>query len=137
MKDDPVDVIDSGRRIGTHVEERGGVLLFVVAGTLHFLVPGAYERVVPTYLPLHRELVYLSGALEVAGGLGLLDQRTRRISGLGLVLLLVAVWPANVQMLLDARAARKPLWWVALLWARLPVHIVLIAWVWRVSRPRV
>lgn len=90
-----------------------------------------------SYLPLHCELVYLSGSLEVAGGLGLLGQRTRRISGLGLVLLLVAVWPANVQMLLDARAARKPPWWVALLWARLPVQLLLIAWVWRASRPRV
>ena len=66
------------------------MLLFVVAGALHFLVPGIYERIMPTYLPLHRELVYLSGALEVTGGLGLLDRRTRRISGLGLVLLLVA-----------------------------------------------
>ena len=84
--------------------------LFVVAGTLHFLVPRAYERVMPPYLPLHRELVYLSGALEIAGGLGLLDERTRRSAGIGLVLLLVAVFPANVQMLLDARAARKPTW---------------------------
>ncbi len=111
--------------------------LFVVAGALHFLFPSAYERIMPPYLPLYRELVYLSGALEIAGGLGLLGERTRRSAGIGLVLLLVAVWPANVQMLLDARAARKPLWWVALLWARLPLQVVLIAWVWRASRPRV
>ena len=112
-------------------------LLFAVSGALHFLFPNTYERIMPPYLPLHRELVYLSGAFDIAGGLGLLDQRTRRISGLGLILLLVAVWPANVQMLLDARATREPLWWVALLWARLPVQLVLIAWVWRASRPRV
>lgn len=111
-------------------------LLFVAAGTLHFLVPGAYERIMPPYLPLHRELVYLSGALEIAGGLGLLDRRSRRSAGIGLVLLLVAVWPANVQMLLDAQAARKSLWWVALLWARLPMQLVLIAWVWRASAHR-
>jgi uncharacterized membrane protein len=112
-------------------------LLFAGAGALHFLFPGAYERIMPPYLPLHRELVYLSGALEVAGGLGLLDERSRRGAGIGLVLLLVVVWPANVQMLLDARADRKPLWWVAILWARLPVQLLLIAWVWRASRPRV
>ena len=112
-------------------------MLFVTAGALHFLVSGAYERIMPLYLPLHRELVYLSGALEIAGGLGLLDGCTRRVAGIGLVLLLVAVWPANAQMLLDARAARKPPWWVALLWKRLPVQLVLIAWVWHVSRPRV
>ncbi len=50
-------------------------LLFVVAGTLHFRAPEAYEQIMPPYLPLHRELVYLSGALEVAGGLGLLPRR--------------------------------------------------------------
>ena len=111
-------------------------LLFVVAGALHFLFPRAYERLMPPYLPLHRELVYLSGGLEIAGGAGLLDERTRCSAGVGLILLLVAVLPANVQMLLDARAARKPSWWVALLWVRLPLQVVIMALVWRGSRPR-
>ena len=111
-------------------------LLFVGAGALHFLAPGAYERIMPPYLPLHRELVYLSGTLEVLGGLGLFPERTRAVAGIGLVLLLIAVWPANLQMLLDARAAGKPSWWVALLWARMPLQLLLIAWVWRVSRSR-
>ncbi len=50
-------------------------LLFVVAGALHFRAPEVYEQIMPPYLPLHRELVYLSGALEIAGGLGLLPRR--------------------------------------------------------------
>jgi uncharacterized membrane protein len=83
-------------------------LLFAVAGVLHFLAPGGYERIMPPYLPLHRELVYLSGAAEILGGLGLLPKRTRRAAGIGLVLLLIAVWPANVQMLIDARASQEP-----------------------------
>ena len=111
-------------------------LAFVAAGTLHLLVPGFYERIMPPYLPLHRELVYLSGVAEIAGGLGLLSERTRRVSGVGLVLLLLAVWPANVQMLLNARASQEAAWWIALLWARLPLQVVLMAWVWRASRPR-
>ena len=110
-------------------------LLFVVVGALHFVSPRTYERIMPPYLPLHRELVYLSGALEMAGGLGLFANRTRRAAGIGLVLLLVAVSPANVQMLLDARTAGKPPWWEALLWARLPLHVVLIVWVRRATRP--
>ena len=109
---------------------------FVAAGALHLLVPGFYERIMPPYLPLHRELVYLSGAGEIAGGLGLLAKRTRRVSGVGLVFLLLAVWPANVQMLLNARASQEAAWWIALLWARLPLQVVLIAWVWRASHPR-
>jgi uncharacterized membrane protein len=78
-------------------------LVFVAAGLLHFAVPGVYERIMPPYLPLHRGLVYVSGAAEVLGGLGLLPARTRRVAGVGLILLLAAVLPANVQMLLDAR----------------------------------
>ena len=111
-------------------------LVFVGAGVLHFVAPGTYERIMPPYLPLHRELVYLSGALESLGGLGLLAGRTRGAAGVGLVLLLVAVLPANVQMLIDARVIGKPSWWLALLWLRLPLQGVLAAWVWRVSRHR-
>ena len=107
-----------------------------MAGALHFVSPETYERIMPPYLPLHRELVYLSGACEIAGGLGLFPERTRKIAGIGLVLLLFAVWPANLQMLLDARAADKPSWWTALLWARMPLQVLLIVWVWRVSRLR-
>lgn len=109
-------------------------LVFVGAGLLHFAVPGVYEKVMPPYLPLHRGLVYASGAAEVLGGMGLLPARTRRVAGTGLILLLAAVLPANVQMLLDARAAGKPPWWLALLWLRLPLQAVFAAWVWRVSR---
>ena len=109
-------------------------LVFVAAGLLHFAVPGVYERIMPPYLPLHRGLVHASGAAEVLGGLGLLPALTRRVAGVCLVLLPAAVLPANVQMLLDARAAGKPSWWLALLWLRLPLQAVLAAWVWRVSR---
>ena len=107
---------------------------FVGSGTLHFVAPGVFERIVPPYLPLHRELVYLSGAGELLGGLGLLSGRTRRIAGVWLVLLLLAVWPANLQMLLDARAAGRPRWWQTLLLLRLPLQIPLIVLVLRASR---
>jgi uncharacterized membrane protein len=111
-------------------------LLFVVAGTLHFVSPRTYERIMPPYLPRHRELVYLSGALEIAGGLGMFPERTRRAAGIGLILLLFAVWPANLQMLLDARAAGTSRAYIALLRARMPLQLLLMVWVWRVSRLR-
>ena len=110
--------------------------LFAFAGTMHFIVPGAYVGIMPAALPLHRELVYLSGVLEIAGGIGLLVPRTRRVAGIGLILLLVAVWPANLQMLLNARAAGTSAAWQLLLLLRLPLQLVLIAWVWRASRSR-
>ncbi|HEU4452228.1 MAG TPA: hypothetical protein VFR81_04180 [Longimicrobium sp.] len=109
--------------------------VFVAAGVLHFAITDAYVRIMPPYLPAHRELVLLSGACEIAGGLGLLWERTRRAAGIGLVLLLLAVWPANLQMALDARDAAKPIVEQALLWARLPLQPLLMIWIWRVSRP--
>ncbi|MBA2345842.1 MAG: DoxX family membrane protein [Rubrobacter sp.] len=107
---------------------------FVVAGSLHFRFPGVYVRIMPPYVPFPRELVYLSGAAEIIGGLGMFSRRTRRVAGIWLILLLLAVWPANLQMLLDARAAGKPRWWTSLLFLRLPLQVLLILWVRRSSK---
>jgi uncharacterized membrane protein len=109
--------------------------IFVAAGVLHFVITDEYVRIMPRYLPAHRELVLLSGACEVAGGLGLLWARTRRAAAVGLVLLLLAVWPANLQMAMDAHDAAKPFVQQALLWARLPLQPLLMLWIWRATRP--
>lgn len=108
--------------------------IFIAAGTLHFIIPDSYVSIMPPALPFPRELVYLSGGAEIAGGIGLLMERTRRAAGIGLILLLLAVWPANLQMLLNARAARAAAWWQLLLLLRLPLQILLIVWACRVSR---
>jgi uncharacterized membrane protein len=110
--------------------------LFAFAGTMHFVIPASYVSIMPRALPMPLALVYLSGAAEIAGGLGLLPRRTRRAAGIGLVLLLVAVWPANLQMLLNAQAAGAPAWQQALLMLRLPLQLLLIFWLWRASRLR-
>ncbi|MDU0372202.1 DoxX family protein [Hymenobacter endophyticus] len=108
-------------------------LLFLVAGAAHFLRPQPFVRIVPPYLPEPLLLVYLSGAAEVAGGLGLLLPATRRWAAWGLVLLLVAVFPANLYMLQSHGAGLPvPLW---ALWLRLPLQLVLIAWAWQHTRP--
>ena len=110
--------------------------VFVFAGMMHFVIPASYVGIMPPWLPWHRELVYLSGALEIAGGVGLLIPRTRRAAGIGLILLLIAVWPANLQMALNAHAADEPPGRQALLWLRLPLQLVLIWWAWRASQSR-
>lgn len=110
-------------------------LVMVVAGALHFAAAEAYVAIMPAYLPWHEGLVYLSGGLEILLGLGLLWGRTRRLAGLGLILLFVAVLPANFNMALhDIQPASFHIPAV-LLWARLPFQLVLIFWAWRVSRP--
>ncbi|NML67562.1 hypothetical protein HHL22_20365 [Hymenobacter sp. RP-2-7] len=108
-------------------------LLFAAAGTLHFLKPETYLRIMPPALPAPRLLVALSGAAEVAGGLGLLWPATRQLARWGLLALLLAVFPANVYMLQLHEQLGIPLW---ALWARLPLQPLLMWWVWRAARPR-
>lgn len=85
----------------------------------------------PPWLPLHRALVLLSGVCQIAGGVGVLIPRTRRAAGWGLILLLIAVSPANLQMLLDARASGASALAQTLFALRLPLQLALVAWVWR------
>lgn len=112
----------------------GLAAMFVVAGVLHFVVPHAYARIVPHWLAptpgARLWLVWLSGVAELAGGLALLVPALRGAAGWWLILVLLAVLPANVQMLVDARGAGAPGWQQALLVARLPLQGFLIWWVW-------
>ena len=104
-------------------------LFFTGAGVFHFLRPGPYVKIVPPFIPWPLAMVYISGAAEIAGGVGLLLPPLRRASAWGLIALLIAVFPANVYMALDrVQVTANPLpgW---LLWARLPLQFVLIWWV--------
>ncbi len=107
---------------------------FVVTGVLHFWVPGYFIAIVPGWLPRPDLLVAMSGAAEVAGGVGLLVPPVRRHAGIGLIALLVAVFPANIGMLADWRAAGGGRWYEVALWVRLPVQLLLI---WMVHRAAV
>lgn len=104
--------------------------LFVGAGVLHFVIPRSYAAIVPPSLPAPLLLVYASGACEILGGIGVLVPRARRLAAIGLIALLAAVFPANVQMLLNAVAAEKPAWQIVLLALRLPLQFVLMYVVW-------
>jgi uncharacterized membrane protein len=106
-------------------------LFFVGAGIMHFVKPRAYEAIVPDALPAHREIVAVSGVAEIAGGLAVLPARSARPAGWGLIALLIAIFPANVNMAVNAERFRQVP--EALLWLRLPVQALLIAWVWRAS----
>ncbi len=108
-------------------------LLFIAAGVLHFVIPGFFDRIVPPWVPDARLATYVSGAFEIAGGIGLLFPATRVAAAWGLIALLLAVFPANIHMLMQARDANASAWYVAGLWLRLPLQPLLMWWVWRVA----
>ncbi|HJR45778.1 MAG TPA: DoxX family membrane protein [Actinomycetota bacterium] len=102
--------------------------VMALAGLNHFLNPAFYERIVPPGLPATEALVYGSGVAEIAGALGTLHPRTRRAAGWFLIATLVAVYPANIYMAVEAdRFSDIPRW--ALL-ARLPLQFLFVYWVW-------
>jgi len=110
--------------------------VFVAAGTLHFTHTRVYMRIMPPYVPAHRELVLASGVAEIAGGLALLHPRTRRAGGWWLIATLLAVLPANVHMALHPEQFPEVPGGRAALWARLPFQGAFIAWVRAAMRAR-
>lgn len=106
-------------------------VLFISIGVMHFVRPGFFVSIMPPYLPYHLELVYISGVFEILGGLGVLIPPLRKSAGYGLVLLLIAVFPANIQMLInEVNASGWTLKTIPLI-IRLPIQPLLIYWVYR------
>ena len=108
-------------------------LWFFLGGLAHFLLTDAEMSIVPPELPSPRALVLVSGVCELLGAFGLLRERTRRAAGWGLVLLTIAVTPANIYMLRMHEQFPVPEW---LLWLRLPFQLVLLWLIWWGSRWR-
>jgi uncharacterized membrane protein len=109
-------------------------VFFIVAGMLHFLFPGPYLRIVPPVLPWPRLLVFVSGAAEILGGVGLLFPFSQRMAAYGLVALLVAVFPANIYMAVAHVPFPGVMGSTWAQWLRLPLQFLLIWWVWRYAR---
>ena len=100
--------------------------LYLLGGVNHFWHPGFYLHIMPDHYSHPAALVSLSGAAEVIGGAGLLLPSTRRFAAAGLILMLIVFLDVHVFMLNhSARFPEVPVW---LLWLRLPLQFVLIAW---------
>jgi uncharacterized membrane protein len=109
-------------------------LLFIISGSLHFIAPQPYVKIVPPYLPAHLPIVHISGAAEILGGIGLLIPSTRHAAAWGLVVLLIAILPANIYMAtahLPAPGVMGQSW---AQWLRVPLQLPLIYWAWLYTR---
>jgi uncharacterized membrane protein len=106
---------------------------FVGSGVNHFVMPRAYEQIVPPRLQGDaRRVVAVSGVAEIVGGLAVLPSRTRRLAGPGLVALLAAIFPANLYMARSPERFRKIPRWA--LYGRLPLQPMMMWWAWRATR---
>ena len=106
-------------------------LFFIGGGINHFVMTDFYMEIMPLYLPWHLGLVYLSGVFEIVLGVGLLIPKTQARAAWGLVALLIAVFPANIQMYLDSTPTAE----MANL-VRLPVQLIFLYWAYSYTKRR-
>lgn len=100
--------------------------LYIVAGLNHFRVPKLYVKIMPPVLPVPKTLNKLAGLAEIAFGILLCIPQTSYIGAWGIILALIAVFPANVYMYIDDNASLGLPKWVRFI--RLPLQVLLIYW---------
>jgi len=105
--------------------------LYILAGTMHFVRPKMYLRIMPRFLPYHKFLVFLSGVIEIVLGIGICFEPTRKLSSFGIVLMLAAFLPVHFYMLSGKKASAGIPKWILIL--RIPLQFVLMYWAFSYS----
>jgi len=105
----------------------GMSLFYVIVGVEHFVYPDWFVKIMPPYLPMHYEAVYLSGFFEILLGTMLLFKQTRYVAAWGLMLLLLAVYPANIYLAFN-KIPQDAIEISAFLasWVRLPIQFIFL-----------
>ena len=105
---------------------------YIAAGIMHLLFPRGYLRIMPAWVPAPLMAVYASGVIEILFALLLLPVATRAVAAWLIIVMLVAIFPANIQMVINFRDQHSRYLWLAI--ARLPLQLVLIWWAWYYTR---
>jgi uncharacterized membrane protein len=100
--------------------------LYIIAGIFHFILPVSYLQIMPPWLPYPKVLVEVSGFCEIVFGSLLIPSISRCFASRFIIALLVAIFPANIQMTINYMHDHNPYLWLSIL--RLPLQIVLIFW---------
>jgi uncharacterized membrane protein len=102
---------------------------FFIGGVAHFVFTDVFVRIMPNYLGYQKELVLISGLFELLGAIGILFPSTRLLAGYGLIVLIIAVFPANINMAIHPQDYKSiP---ELLLWLRLPLQFFFVWFVWQ------
>ena len=102
---------------------------YINVGVKHFTDPNWFLHIIPPYLTsIGLELVYISGVFEILLGILLLFSKYRKIAGYGIILLLIAVYPANIYLAFNEEPQKLiGISSFAASWIRLPIQFILIA----------
>lgn len=106
---------------------------FLASGTVHLVKPEVFEPLMPSWVPMHPEVIKWSGVAELACAAGMLLRPTRKLAGLASAALLLAVYPGNVKMAVDASKTKNTPFKVAA-YGRLPLQFPLIRGALRAGR---
>ncbi len=126
------DTVVPARPAASERSRLGLAAMLLFTGALHFVVPAPFEKIVPGWLSNPRFWVGASGVAELASGALLAAPRTRRLGGYLAAATIVAVYPANIQMALDAGMPDDAMGWFS--WLRLPLQIPLFRWALKQTR---
>ena len=107
-------------------------LLYIVAGLNHFINPQGYLKIIPLWVPYPVAANYISGACEILFALLLIPVATRAVSAWLIILLLVAIYPANIQMSINYWHSNNPYFRLTIF--RLLFQFLLIWWAWQYTR---
>ncbi len=111
-------------------------IFFLIAGAMHFVIPEFYLAMMPPFIPFQSFFVVLTGIAEMAGGVGLQIPKLRKLTGLLMIAMLVAIFPANIYVAIAQPALPDITYSSGSMWWRLLLQPLFIAWVWFVSLKR-
>ena len=107
-------------------------VFYCLAGINHFCHPALYMQIMPPWLPWPQFSIYFSGFCEIAFGLLLIPGPTRKAAAWLIIVLLIFIFPANIQMLLNSLHTHRSDSWLSMV--RLPLQILLICWAYRYAK---
>jgi uncharacterized membrane protein len=107
-------------------------LLYIIAGINHFIHPLFYKKIMPSFIPWHMPIIFISGIAEVLLGILLIPAVTRRLAAWGIIVLLIVIFPANMNMMLIYYHDKNPALWITIL--RLPLQLILIWWAYTFTK---
>lgn len=102
--------------------------IYILTGTMHFIKPKMYMRIMPKYLPNPKALVFWSGVAEILLGVGLCIPILKTYAIFGIIAMLAVFLLVHFYMLSNKKASAGIPKWILIL--RLPMQLALMYWAW-------